>query len=217
MKKPSRRNQNREYFKNVILKYINDNIKTYVILLIIFFIGIILGVLFVNHANESQENQISSYISNFVNSIKENYQISTSNLIKTSIINNASIAVLLWFLGCTVIGVPLIYLIIGYKGYCYGYTIASLVATLGTGKGIVFILSTMLLQNIIYIPVLITLAVSGIKLYKLIMEDRRRENIKLQILKHTIFSILMLMLLILSSIIETYISGNLSQMVLKYF
>ena len=169
-----------------------------------------------NNSNETQSNQISSYINNFINSVKENYQISTKELLSSSMINNVCLAILVWFLGSTVIGVPLIYLVIGYKGYCIGYTISAITATLGTGKAILFIFSTMLLQNIIYIPAIITLAVSGIKLYRLIMEDRRRENIKLQIFKHTIFFLLILTILICSSLVETYISGNLSQMLIKY-
>ena len=210
------RKNNSYRIKNIILNYIKENIKTYLILLIIFFIGLILGVIFVDNAREPQANQISSYINNFINSIKENYQISTKDLLKETVINNVSIAVILWFLGSTVIGFPLIYVVICYKGYCIGYTISSVIATIGTAKGIVFILATMLLQNIIYIPVILTLGVSGVKLYRLIMEDRRRENIKIQIAKHTIFSILMLMLLIISALIETYISGNLLEAVIKY-
>lgn len=213
-KKPK---NSRHAIQNLIFEYIKENAKSYLILIIIFFIGLILGILFVNNSNETQANQISSYINNFINSVKENYQISSNTLLSTSIINNTCIAILLWFLGSTVIGVPLIYLVIGYKGYCIGYTIAAITATLGTGNSIIFILSTMLLQNIIYIPTIITLAVSGIKLYKLIMEDRRKENIKIQILRHTIFSFLMLVLLLFSSVIETYISGNLSQIILKYY
>ena len=210
------RKNNSYRIKNIILNYIKENIKTYLILLIIFFIGLILGVIFVDNASEPQANQISSYINNFINSIKENYQISTKDLLKETVINNVSIAVILWFLGSTVIGFPLIYVVICYKGYCIGYTISSVIATIGTAKGIIFILATMLLQNIIYIPVILTLGVSGVKLYRLIMEDRRRENIKIQIAKHTIFSILMLMLLIISALIETYISGNLLEAVIKY-
>ena len=210
------RKNNSYRIKNIILNYIKENIKTYLILLIIFFIGLILGVIFVDNASEPQANQISSYINNFIKSIKENYQISTKDLLKETVINNVSIAVILWFLGSTVIGFPLIYVVICYKGYCIGYTISSVIATIGTAKGIVFILATMLLQNIIYIPVILTLGVSGVKLYRLIMEDRRRENIKIQIAKHTIFSILMLMLLIISALIETYISGNLLEAVIKY-
>ncbi len=210
------RKSNTHVIRNTIFEYIKENLRSYLILIIIFFIGLLLGVVFINNINEVQSKQISEYISNFINSVKENYQISTNSLLITSIINNLCIAILLWFLGSTVIGVPLIYLVIGYKGYCIGYTIAAVTATLGTGKSIAFIFATMLLQNIIYIPTIITLAVSGIKLYRLIMEDRRKENIKVQILKHTIFSVLMLILLLFSSVIETYISGNLSQIILKY-
>ena len=196
----NRRQTNPNRLKNIIIEFIKENIKTYLILTIIFFIGLTLGVIFVNNANETQANQISGYINNFINSI----------------INNVGIAVLLWFLGSTVIGFPLIYVVVGYKGYCIGYTVSSVMATVGTGKGIIFIIATMLIQNIIYIPTILTLSVSGIKLYRLIMEDRRRENIKLQILKHTIFSILMLILLLISSLLETYVSGNLSSIFLKY-
>lgn len=216
MRKTSRR-KNTHQIRNKIFEFIKDNIKIYLILIIIFFIGLLFGVLFINNTNETQANQISEYINNFINSVKEDYQVSTSSLLISSVINNLCIAVILWFLGSTVIGVPLIYLVIGYKGYCIGYTIAAVTATLGTGRGIAFIFATMLLQNIIYIPTIITLAVSGIKLYKLIMEDRRKENIKVQILKHTLFSILMLILLLVSSVIETYISGNLSQIILKRY
>lgn len=214
MRKTYRRKENK--IKNIILEYIENNAKIYLILIIIFFIGIILGIIFVNNAQEAQSNQISSYINNFINSVKENYQISKTKLLTTSMLNNLIMTIILWFLGSTVIGVPLIYLVIGYKGYCIGYTISSVIATIGTGKGTLFIASTMLLQNIIYIPAILTLAVSGIKLYKLIMEDRRRENIKVQILKHTIFSVGILILLIISSLIETYISGNLAAALLKY-
>ena len=214
MKRTRRNSKNKA--RNIVFNYIKENAKIYLILIIIFFIGLILGILFVNNSNETQSNQISSYINNFINSVKENYQISTKELLFSSIFNNICIATLLWFLGSTVIGVPLIYLVIGYKGYCIGYTISAITATLGTGKAILFIFSTMLLQNIIYIPAIITLSVSGIKLYRLIMEDRRRENIKLQIFKHTIFFLLILTILICSSLVETYISGNLSQMLIKY-
>ncbi len=202
--------------RNTILRYIESNIRSYLILLIIFLIGVILGVIFVNNSDIEESNQISNYINNFINSIKENYQISSSKLLWTSIINNTCIAIILWFLGSTVIGIPLIYLVIGYKGYCIGYTISAVIATIGTGKGIIFILSTMLLQNIIVIPAMLTLAVSGIKLYKLIMEDRRRENIKIQIIRHTLFSLFILIILVISSLVETYISGNLTTIFLKY-
>ena len=78
------------------------------------------------------------------------------------------------------------------------------------GKGILFFITTMLLQNLIFIPCMLALAVSGIKLYKSIMKDKRKENIKFEIFRHTMFSFMILILLMISSVIETYISTNLA-------
>ena len=212
------RRKSREYkIRNIVLEYVDSNLKTYLILLIIFLIGIIFGVIFVNSAKENQSNQMQNYIQNFINSIKENYQISQTKLLANAVAKSTITASILWFLGLTVIGMPLIYLFILYKGFCLGFTSAAIVGTLGSAKGALFIISTMLLQNIIYIPIMITLAVNGIKLYSQIMEDRRKDNIKLQILRHTIFSILMLAILVIAAFIETYISGNLSNFFVKFY
>ncbi len=90
-----------------------------------------------------------------------------------------------------------------------------MIATLGVKNGTVFILSSMLLQNIVFIPILFALAISGIRLYKSIMKDRRRENIKLEILRHTIFSAILAIMLVLASFIETYVSSNILMLTLK--
>ncbi len=97
----------------------------------------------------------------------------------------------------------------------FGYSISSVIATLGVKGGMTFILSSMLLQNIIFIPILFALAISGIRLYKSIMKDRRRENIKLEILRHTIFCAMLGIVMILVSLIETYVSTNILMLTLN--
>ena len=63
-----------------VIQYIEENIRSYLILLIVFFIGIILGIIFINNSNEEQVTQITTYINNFIDSMKNNYQISTNTL-----------------------------------------------------------------------------------------------------------------------------------------
>lgn len=58
---------------------------------------------------------------------------------------------------------------------------------------------------------------SGFKLYKSIIKDKRKENIKLEIIRHTMFSAVMLFLLIISSFIESFISTNILKVIIKYF
>ena len=74
----------------------------------------------------------------------------------------------------------------------------------------------MLLQNIIFIPVLFALAISGIRLYKSIMKDRGKENIKLEILRHTIFSAMLAVAMIVASFVETYASTNIFMLTLDF-
>lgn len=202
--------------KNMILGYINENIKIYAIVTLMFLIGWVIGIIFVNNSQEVQQEQINGYINTFIQGIKSDAEISKPEILKNSILSNLGITVLLWFLGSTVIGMPLIYIVILYKGYSIGCTISAIVASLGTGKGIVFILSTMLLQSIIYIPCLLSLAVSGVKLYKQIMEDRRTKNIKIQILRHSIFCVFIFLMLVIAALIETYISTNIAQRLIKF-
>lgn len=202
--------------KNMILGYINENIKIYAIVTLMFLIGWVIGIIFVNNSQEVQQEQINGYINTFIQGIKSDAEISKPEILKNSILSNLGITLVLWFLGSTVIGMPLIYIVILYKGYSIGCTISAIVASLGTGKGIVFILSTMLLQSIIYIPCLLSLAVSGIKLYKQIMEDRRTENIKIQILRHSIFCVFIFLMLVIAALIETYISTNIAQRLIKF-
>lgn len=118
--------------------------------------------------------------------------------------------------GSTVIGVPFVYGIITYRGFCIGYTVASIIGTLGTQKGIIFLITSLVLQNILFIPCLLALGVSGLKLYRSIIKDKRKENIKIEIYRHTMFSIMMLVGLICSSVIEAYVSSGLFTYTIKY-
>lgn len=74
----------------------------------------------------------------------------------------------------------------------------------------------MFLQNILFIPCIIELAVSGIKLSNIIIRNRTNKNIKLEILRHTFLSFFILIVLIISSLIEVYISKNILIFILKY-
>ena len=194
--------------KNIIFEHIRDNIKDYFIITIIFVIGIILGVILINNLKQDGQEEISLYINNFVNDVKENKTINTLNLLKQTIINNITLVIIIWFVSSTIIGIPIVYGIIIFRGFCLSYTISSIIATVGTMKGVLFSLFGILLQNILFIPGLFILAVSGIKLYKSIMKDRRKENIKVEILKFTLISLLIIIAMIISAVIETYISSN---------
>lgn len=198
-------------------QHIVNNGREYFIVLLMFIIGIFAGVLFVNNMQNDQNMQVTSYLSNFIEKFKGIENLNSAEILKNSILQNVMLVCILWFFGTTVIGLPVVFGIVLYRGFCLGYTISATIMVLGLSKGIAFILISLLLQNIIFIPAILAVAVSGFKLYKSIIKDRRKDNIKLEILRHTIFSIVMLVVLMLSSVIEVFISTNILKGVIKYF
>ena len=211
------RRRKKKQIRNFIINNLIENQREYIILSILFIIGIVLGIIFINYNNLNQKEEINTYINNYLTQIKENGQIlSSTELLKASIQRNLITTIILWLLGLTIIGMPIIYIVIIYKGYSLGYTLASVVAALGFGKGLIFINISILLQYIIYIPCLFFISISGIKLYKSIIRDRNKANIKYEIIRHSIICMIFFVILLIGSLVETYISGGLINSLSKY-
>ena len=207
----------RKLILQTIKEHVANNKKEYVIVSILFVIGIFLGVFFINNVGQEPKTLITEYLNQFIEKLKTTEDLNLIELLKTSIGQNIMLAIGLWFFGTTIIGIPAVFGIVAYRGFCLGYTIAACISIMGISKGIIFVLILLLLQNLLVIPAILALAVSGIKLYKSIMRDKTKENVKIEMLRHTVFSLIMLMVLIVSSVIEIFVSTNILKLCIKYF
>lgn len=200
-----------------IKEHIKQNYKEYVIVLIFFISGIFLGVFFVNQTNTNQITDVHQYLQNFINEIKNTSSINQMQILKSTLIDKLYLTIAIWFFGTTVVGIPIVFGIVAYRGFCLGYTISAIISFMGFTKGFTFVLVTLVLQNVLFIPFLFGLAVSGYKFYKSIIKDRKKENMKIAFFRHTIFSTLMFIGLCISSVVEIFISTNLLKMISVYF
>lgn len=89
--------------KDTIYTHIHNNSKEYIIVTLIFVIGLFLGVMFINNTSEAQMTEVSSYFSNFVDKLKNTEDLEIAIMLKTTILENVILAVTLWFFGTTVI------------------------------------------------------------------------------------------------------------------
>lgn len=194
---------------------ITNNAKLYLIVVIIFAVGIFLGVMFVNQTEEKSE--IEKYINTYIDETKALQNGDYFGELQKDIKSNIVLVFLLWFAGTTIVGMPIVLGIILFRGFCLGYTISSCVYVLGKLKGIIFILISVFMQNAIFIPAIMILGVSSIKLYTSIIKDRRKENIKLSIVKHSIVSVMIMVALIVASIVKIEISYRMVVNLIKYF
>ena len=117
--------------KNVLAKHIKDNIKEYIIVALMFIIGIFLGVLFINNTKEAQTAEITTYFNNFITKFKETQNINSMQMLKESIGQDILLACAIWFFGTTIIGIPIVFGIVLFRGFCLGYTISTCIAIMG--------------------------------------------------------------------------------------
>jgi len=212
--KRSYRNYHAQNNRNIIYKHIKLNLDKYIIVLTIFIIGICIGVSIINNLPDSQSKSIGEYIRNSIDSLKKGNKIQSSDIFKQSITKNVVIVLIIWLLGLTVFGNLLLYVIVLVLGISFGYTISSLMLCFTFIQGVLFFVSSMLLQNIITIPAIIFLIVQGLKIHIELVKEQC--NIKHLMVKYSIYSLTTLLILFIATIIETYVSTNFINLISKY-
>lgn len=193
--------------KKVLYEYILRNRKNYIVLLVLFFIGITAGIVIINNLSDNSKLELNSYLNDVILGIKEGSNLNKTDMLFISIKDNIKDILIIWFLGCTIIGGCLIYIAIIYKGFALGYTCAAIAAVIESKTGVLILLSSFVLQNMIFIPGLFLIAENGIKLYKGIY--KKCINLKEEVIRHSIIMLISIMIVIISSLIEVYISTNL--------
>ena len=90
-------------FRNIIKEHIINNKKEYISIILIFIIGIIIGVLCVNNIQDKKLLEVKNYINSFIEKIKTIEDLKQIELFKNSISQNIKLALTIWFFGTTVI------------------------------------------------------------------------------------------------------------------
>ena len=192
---------------NKVKRHFKENVKSYFILFAILLLGLIVGIAFINHANNAQKEQISNYISGFTTTIKDS-KIDYWVLLKNSIMSNIKITLIIIFVSMSLFGTIGSYIISFYKGFSLGYTISSIIAVFGVAKGLTFAMSLILLNQLVYIPAMFYLIICSNKFYRKIINDELNDT-KVEIIRYIITVSITVILFLLSSLIETFISSNL--------
>jgi len=189
------------------MKYIINYIKkyriTYISVVLIFVLGMIIGLLITFKIPENDKIEIQEYVKNSVTLLKE-HNVNKQGIFKDTLISNVKLLGIVWVLGCTVIASFTIYILMIYKGFLIGYIISIIISIFGLKQGVSVLFPIIILHNIILLPLIFLLATSGIRMYKLIVQ--RNGNIKYGLITHTVIMLICLIFAIISSCIESYFS-----------
>lgn len=191
--------------KNILQRHIYEHGGIYIILGLLFLVGFIIGAVNAAFVKETVKAESQNYILEFVESLKTQ-EIDSQILLRESLSANTKPIMLILLFGLVIIGIPFIFMYIGIYSYSIGFTVTAIMASLGAQKGIVFILTLMIPQEILLLPTIFIVAVNAILISKVIL--KRNSNLKTELLKYAFIFVIGMLVAVGISLFETYVSSN---------
>ena len=187
-----------------IIKKLKDK-KQFIIIFVICIVAFIIGVLLPSILNEENRKIIQTSLNSFFDTIKNN-QLKTNELLFKTLTSNIIIDLILWLLGISIIGIPIVIILLGYKSLSLGFTISSIISTYklnGVIKALIYIV-----PNIINLFIFFVISYYSISFTLMLFNYlfRKKEyNKRIIVNRYLKLLVISIIILIFSSVIETYV------------
>ncbi|SFJ29057.1 stage II sporulation protein M [Thermoflavimicrobium dichotomicum] len=205
-------------WSQTIHQHMRNQKSLYIFVAVLFMMGVVFGTVIVNMLDPNQKSGLLNYLGYFFRQLHEDqiaepfvaFQHATGDHLKT--------IGLLWILGLSVIGIPIILILIFIKGLVIGFTVGFLVNQL-SWDGLWFACVSIVPQNLFVVPTFIIVAVTGISFSLLLIRNRlihHRGAIYPSFVSFSLLAMGMGILLIVAGGFEAYISPWLMKKVLPH-
>ena len=133
--------------------------KIYLSIIITITLGIVCGIVYNLILSKSDHTLITNQLNSFFDAIKKN-DINYIPMLFNSLIGNLYLVILIWLLGISIIGLPLIYILCFGKGFLLSFSIISILTTYKF-KGIILAVCYLIPGPIVLLLYLIFLGFSS--------------------------------------------------------
>lgn len=152
----------KKLYQNVVATHFREHSSIYLFVVVLFLMGVIFGAIVVNSLSFTQKEDLYYYLSQFFSQVSNEEVAAANDLFRQSFFHNMKFIGLMCILGISIIGLPIILILLFMKGMVIGFTVGFLVNQMGW-DGFLLSFVSVLPQNLIIIPIFIisaTLAVS---------------------------------------------------------
>jgi stage II sporulation protein M len=198
-------------WSQTIQVHVQNQKSLFIFVTVLFMMGVIFGAVIVNTLDPEQKQGLINYLSYFFRGLEQNTIAEPEVTFQHSLGDHLKTVGLMWILGLSVIGIPVLLVFIFLKGLVIGFTVGFLVSQL-SWKGLWFAFVSVVPQNLLVIPAIIIVSVAGINFSMLLVRNRlihHRGTIYPQFVSFSILVTGMAAIMLLSSIFEAYISPHL--------
>lgn len=135
-----------------MLRHIKHYLPAYILFFMVFFCGFIIGIFSIYSLENTQTLEMKNFLDQLFNGFAHT-DINSAQEVKNNLIFNGSFILVIWFLGLSVIGVPLILPVLFYKGYTLGFCIAFILAN-QPAPGLLVLLLSIIPQALVILPLI---------------------------------------------------------------
>ena len=205
-------------YTNYITRHIHTHSPIYSFIIVLFVMGIIFGAIIVNSLSLAQKEDLFYYLNHFFGQVADGKTGPAEELLKLSFFHNVKFIGLMWVLGISIIGFPLILILLFLKGVVVGFSVGFLVNQMGW-HGLLLAFVTLMPQNLLFIPVYIFIAVISTAFsIKLIRKIFIRQGFSFQIVpefaRYFMSYIAAMAIITFAASIEAYIAPTLMKSIL---
>ena len=167
-------------------KQLGEHIRQYWVIYLtlssVYLAGVVFGAIGVSALGVSETSQLGKFLDTLLKSQPKTLDPNfLGQLARDMFIMMAGI----WILGLTIIGAPLIYLIVFTRGFILGFTVSFIIGVKGT-LGLALILTTVLVPTLFAVPLLLLGAgLATISSFLLLRGKARGESLRREFLYYT--------------------------------
>lgn len=198
----------------IIQDYFRERFFLCILVLILFLMGIIFGVLATGVLDPAQSDNLLRYLNQ---GLHGDIFIPNSVYTRQTIVANIKTVFFLFFMGISVIGVPLALLLIFTRGFIIGYSISFLLRTMGF-KGLVLILTGVIPHNLLIIPALFLMVIAIIDIAAALTKIRftkKQVAVGEELIKCAVLTLVVLLIMTFAGFIQGYITPLFTGWLLK--
>jgi stage II sporulation protein M len=193
-----------------IQRYWKENLSLYLFVGVLFVMGVVFGSVLVSALSLEQKDQMGRYLSSFIYAMNDGVAWDGKQSFMDALIMNWKWAVLIWLLGLSVVGMPVVLILDFLKGVLVGFSVGFLVSDL-SWKGVLFALVSVLPHNLIVIPAFMICSVAAVAFSVSLVKNRlhqRRSSLRVQLVQYTSIIFFMGILLTLAAFYQGYVSPS---------
>ncbi|MGV3489345.1 MAG: stage II sporulation protein M [Tuberibacillus sp.] len=201
-------------YKKKITQHLQDNLSIYTFTIVLFLMGIVFGAIIVNSLPPETKTNLFGYLQRFFGQVSQGKIAGTGAMFGESFKNYLQYLGLIWLLGLSIIGLPVIFILLFLKGIVVGFTVGFLVNQMGF-HGFLIAMASIFPQNLIIIPTFIIVSAASVafslKMIRQLLMRTRKTPLIPQFMSYIVLFGIVIAAITTASLFEAYVSPFLMQ------